>query len=83
MPDGTPELAKAARVTLERRGDKSTGWSMAWKANFRARLHDGNHAHSLLGLLITRGRRTSEIAVDLERGMQAEEIPAASRDQQP
>jgi len=56
-PDGTPELAKAARVTLQRRGDASTGWSMAWKANFWARLHDGNHAHSLLRLLITRGGR--------------------------
>ena len=54
-PDGTPELAKAARVTLERRGDASTGWSMAWKANFWARLHDGNHAHKLLAMLITRG----------------------------
>ena len=56
-PDGTPELAKAARVTLERRGDASTGWSMAWKANFWARLHDGNHAHKLLTMLITRGGR--------------------------
>jgi alpha-L-fucosidase 2 len=56
-PDGTPELAKAARVTLERRGDASTGWSMAWKANFWARLHDGNHAHKLLSMLITRGGR--------------------------
>jgi len=54
-PDGTPELAKAARVTLERRGDRSTGWSMAWKANFWARLQDGNHAHRLLTMLITRG----------------------------
>jgi hypothetical protein len=41
---GTPELAEAARVTLERRGDKSTGWSMAWKANFWARLHEGDRA---------------------------------------
>ncbi|MBI1336416.1 MAG: hypothetical protein GC164_05585 [Phycisphaera sp.] len=56
-PDGTPDLAKAARVTLERRGDASTGWSMAWKANFWARLHDGNHAMTLLKLLITRGGR--------------------------
>ena len=54
-PDGTPELAKAARVTLERRGDASTGWSMAWKSNFWARLHDGNHAHKLLTMLITKG----------------------------
>ncbi|MCF7955839.1 MAG: glycoside hydrolase family 95 protein [Phycisphaerae bacterium] len=56
-PESTPELAKAARVTLERRGDQSTGWSMAWKANFWARLHDGNHANQLLTMLITRGGR--------------------------
>ncbi|GAB6165925.1 hypothetical protein JCM19992_19250 [Thermostilla marina] len=56
-PEDTPALAKAARVTLERRGDASTGWSMAWKANFWARLRDGNHAESLLRMLITRGGR--------------------------
>lgn len=44
----TPELAEAARKTLEARGDQSTGWSMAWKVNFWARLHDGNRAHKLL-----------------------------------
>lgn len=44
----TPELAEAARKTLEVRGDKSTGWSMAWKINFCARLHDGDHAYKLL-----------------------------------
>ncbi len=44
----TPELAEAARKTLEVRGDKSTGWSMAWKINFWARLHDGDHAFKLL-----------------------------------
>jgi len=54
-PEGTPELAKAARVTLERRGDASTGWSMAWKVNFWARLGDGNHAHRLLSMLMNRG----------------------------
>ncbi|MFM7181743.1 MAG: glycosyl hydrolase family 95 catalytic domain-containing protein [Verrucomicrobiales bacterium] len=54
-PDGTPELAKAAKVTLERRGDASTGWSMAWKSNFWARLHEGNRANTLLNLLITKG----------------------------
>jgi len=51
----TPELAKAAKATLERRGDASTGWSMAWKSNFWARLHDGNHAHKLLNMLIVKG----------------------------
>lgn len=50
--DGTPELADAARKTLEVRGDESTGWSMAWKINFWARLHDGEHAWKLLGDLL-------------------------------
>lgn len=48
----TPELAEAARKSLEARGDKSTGWSMAWKINFWARLHDGDHAYKLLGDLL-------------------------------
>ena len=48
----TPELAEAARRSLEVRGDKSTGWSMAWKINFWARLHDGDHAYKLLGDLL-------------------------------
>ena len=30
----TPELAEAARVSLDARGDQSTGWSRAWKINF-------------------------------------------------
>jgi len=44
----TPELMAAARKVLERRGDGGTGWSLAWKINFWARLHDGDHAHRLL-----------------------------------
>lgn len=51
-PAGTPELARAARVTLERRGDASTGWSMAWKINWWARLGDGDRAHRLLGSIL-------------------------------
>mgnify|MGYP000838184098 CR=1 FL=1 len=43
----TPELAEAARKSLIARGDKSTGWSMGWKMNFWARLHDGDHAYKL------------------------------------
>jgi alpha-L-fucosidase 2 len=45
---GTPELAAAARKTLEARTDRSTGWSMAWKACFWARLGDGDRAESLI-----------------------------------
>lgn len=48
----TPELAEAARKSLIARGDKSTGWSMAWKINFWARLHDGDHAFKLLADLL-------------------------------
>ena len=51
-PLTTPELADAARKTLEARGDEGTGWSLAWKINFWARLHDGNHAHRLLTRLL-------------------------------
>ncbi len=50
-----PELFQGARLSLERRGDASTGWSMAWKANFWARLQDGDHANKLLTMLIGRG----------------------------
>ncbi|RZM22810.1 MAG: glycoside hydrolase family 95 protein, partial [Pedobacter sp.] len=46
-PLRTPELANAARKTLEMRGDDGTGWSLAWKVNMWARLLDGNHAYTL------------------------------------
>ena len=51
-PDTTPELAEAARKSLELRGDGSTGWSMAWKVNFWARLFDGDRAYKLLKNLL-------------------------------
>jgi len=47
-PKATPLLAKAARETLRERGDVSTGWSMAWKVNWWARLGDGEHAYKIL-----------------------------------
>lgn len=46
-PLKTPELAAAAKKTLELRGDDGTGWSLAWKVNMWARLLDGNHAYKL------------------------------------
>jgi alpha-L-fucosidase 2 len=52
-PAGTPQLADAARKTLEARCDVSTGWSLAHKLNLWARLGDGERAHKLLGLLLT------------------------------
>jgi alpha-L-fucosidase 2 len=50
--DHTPELAAAARKSLERRGDKETGWALALKANMWARLRDGNRAEKLLRNLL-------------------------------
>jgi alpha-L-fucosidase 2 len=51
-PVETPELANAAKVSLTARGDQSTGWAMAWRINFWARLLDGDHAHRLLRNLL-------------------------------
>jgi alpha-L-fucosidase 2 len=43
-PNTTADLAEAARKSLEMRTDIGTGWSLAWKVNFWARLHDGDRA---------------------------------------
>lgn len=51
-PFTTPEYAKASKRTLELRGDNGTGWSLAWKINFWARLLDGDHAYKLLRNLL-------------------------------
>ena len=54
---GTPELAKAARVSLERRlanGGGGTGWSRAWIVNHFARLGDGEKAHENLTTLLAK-----------------------------
>lgn len=51
-PFTTPDFAQAARKTLELRGDNGTGWSLAWKINFWARLLDGDHAYKLLRNLL-------------------------------
>lgn len=48
----TPELMEAAKTSLVLRGDESTAWSMAWKANLWARFRDGNHAFSLFRMLL-------------------------------
>ncbi len=56
-PRATPELAGAARATLERRlvnGGGHTGWSRAWIVNFWARLAEGGKAHEHLVALLTK-----------------------------
>lgn len=54
-PLTTPELAEAARVTLNHRGDGATGWSMGWKLNQWARLYDGDRAYKLFRNLLGNG----------------------------
>jgi alpha-L-fucosidase 2 len=55
-PRGTPELAEAAKVSLNKRGDITTGWAIAWRINCWARLHDGNRAFSILNHLFDPSR---------------------------
>ena len=53
--DGTPELAKAARISLERRlaaEGGHTGWSRAWTVCCWARLRNGDKAHHHLKALV-------------------------------
>ncbi|NDA93818.1 MAG: hypothetical protein EBX90_11175 [Betaproteobacteria bacterium] len=63
-PRGTPELAVAARKSLEHRlrmaeaagprdNGKHCGWSHAWKANLWARLDDGIRSYRALASLIS------------------------------
>jgi alpha-L-fucosidase 2 len=57
MPSKTPELAKAARATIERRlanGGGHTGWSRAWIINFWVRLLDADKAYENLTALLAK-----------------------------
>ena len=51
-PERTPELAAAARKSLEMRGDASTGWAISYRQCGFAHLHDGNRAYGLLQKLL-------------------------------
>jgi alpha-L-fucosidase 2 len=54
-PVDTPDLAKAAEVTLQRRldhGGGQTGWSRAWVVNYWGRLGDGEKAYESLQVLL-------------------------------
>jgi alpha-L-fucosidase 2 len=50
--EDTPELAAAAKKSLEIRGDDATGWGIGWRINLWARLKDGDHAHEVVKLLL-------------------------------
>jgi alpha-L-fucosidase 2 len=51
-PLTTPKLAEAAKVSLNARGDKATGWSRAWKISLWARLLNGDRSYSILHSMI-------------------------------
>ncbi|GAA4986652.1 alpha-L-fucosidase 2 [Nonomuraea thailandensis] len=55
-PRLSPELASAARRTLELRGEAGAGWSLAWKINFWARLLDSVEAYKRLSNLLVPAR---------------------------
>jgi len=51
-PLKTPDLAEAAKKTLEIKGDETTGWSKGWRINLWARLWDGNRAYKMFRELL-------------------------------
>jgi alpha-L-fucosidase 2 len=61
----TPEYLDACRKSLEVRGDEGTGWSLAWKTNFWARLRDGDRAEKLVRQLL---RPAGGTALNMSRG---------------
>jgi len=53
---GTPELAKAARISLERRVQNGAGkrdWPAAWYVNLWARFEDGDRANEHIQVLLS------------------------------
>lgn len=52
-PTRTPELAAAAKRTLEIKGDKSTGWSTGWRVNLQAHLREAENAYHIYRTLLT------------------------------
>lgn len=53
------EYIKAAQITLNKRGDKSTGWSTAHKLNLWARTKNGNRAYDLVRMAISKCMATN------------------------
>jgi hypothetical protein len=55
-PRLTPGLAEAVKVTLNTRGDISTGWAIAWRLNCWARLLEAERTHGILQHLFSPSR---------------------------
>lgn len=67
----TPEYFKAARRSLELRGDDGTGWSLGWKIAFWARFGDGDRALQLIQTLLRPATNTEETRYDGGGGLYA------------
>lgn len=52
ITSATPATLDAAKITLDYRGDESTGWALAHRLCSRARTGEGDHAYSLLQTLL-------------------------------
>lgn len=52
----TPALAKAARRSLEIRGDNATGWGIGWRINLWARLEQAERTWDVLKMLLQPSR---------------------------
>lgn len=50
--DRTPQLAVAARKSLELRGDDATGWGIGWRINLWARLRQAERAYQVVQRLL-------------------------------
>ncbi len=68
-PRHTPELADAARRSLELRGPEGTGWSLAWKISLYARLGDGEQAYQFLARLFRRVEPHTTQTADVGGGL--------------
>ncbi len=51
-PDDNADLFAAAKISLERRGEFSTGWAMGWRTVLWARFLDGNRAERMIKHLL-------------------------------
>ena len=51
-PERNRDRYLAARVSLDRRGDESTGWGMGWRVALWARFGDGDRALRVIGNLL-------------------------------
>ncbi|MBZ2197445.1 glycosyl hydrolase family 95 catalytic domain-containing protein [Occultella gossypii] len=67
-PDQAPDLAAAALATLAARGLASTGWSLAWRLNLRARLRDPDGAQAAIDAFLRPVEQAGPAVVSVQGG---------------